>query len=87
MKTIFKLSLKKFRMSEYCCVPGCSNQYADDKIRGIKRSYYKFLDRTVCKNATLAAIKLEQKGCSRRDNWNIRNWDSTCFDHLVGGTL
>lgn len=53
--------MKKFRWGEYCCVPGCSNQYADDKIRGIKRSYYKFLDRTICKNATLAAIKLEQK--------------------------
>lgn len=54
------------------------------------RNKDKFPDRTVCKNLTLAAIKLKRRlwiAASRKDNRNLHYWDTICIDQFVEGML
>ena len=64
---------------DFCCVPGCSNQRGNDKVKGVKRSYYKFPLDQKRRNLWISAVK--------RADWVPRRWDFVCSDHFENGNL
>ena len=62
----------------FCCVVDCSNSSEKDKLKGDKRSYYRF-PAADTKQFSLWVNQI------RRANWNYKSWNRICSDHFRGG--
>ena len=62
----------------FCCVVDCSNSSEKDKLKGDKRSYYRF----PAEDTKQFSLWVNQ---IRRANWNYKSWNRIFSDHFRGG--